>query len=100
MEGYWSQPRDLRLAIQLVDMRHPATEDDIDMVSYLGSRGTPFAVALTKADKLKVGERARMLAVHEELFEGCGAVAMIQFSATTGEGADMLRELIEGRVES
>ena len=35
IEGYFDADRDLRLALQLVDMRHPPTADDFQMMTYL-----------------------------------------------------------------
>ena len=47
VEGYFQQPRDIRLVIQLVDMRHPPTRDDMQMVSFLCENEFPFLVVLT-----------------------------------------------------
>ncbi len=99
MEGYFAQGRDLRLAVQLVDMRHPPTADDIDMLQYLIAAGTPFAVALTKSDKLNKTERAaRLEALKTELAFLPAGVEVFPFSAQTGEGVEFLKQLIEQRI--
>ena len=44
IEGYFAQDRDLRIVFQLIDMRHPPTEDDLTMINFLIDGGFPFAV--------------------------------------------------------
>lgn len=93
--GYFEQERDLRLVVQLIDMRHPPTADDYQMMDALADNGMPFLVVLTKADKLKKGERAkRENDIKEELsaYEG---LTVIPFSAVSGEGAEELAALID-----
>lgn len=95
IEGYFDQERDLRLVLQLIDMRHPATVDDLQMIDYMVQREIPFVLVLTKVDKLNKSERARQEALlHDQMAELEG-VHLIPFSAVTGEGADELRALIE-----
>ena len=96
IEGYLSDPeRDLGLVILLVDMRHPATKLDVDMVNYLIETERPFLVVLTKADKLNKKEREeRLAAIADEL--PCGdELTILPFSAQTGEGVDVLRSILE-----
>ena len=60
METYFSTGRDIRLVVQLVDMRHPPSQQDIDMIEYMVECKIPFILALTKADKLNKSERIRI----------------------------------------
>ena len=95
MEGYFQSGRNILLVIQLVDMRHPATEQDIDMMRFMKSAGIPFIVVMTKCDKLNKTETAKRLSeIKEELAEFEG-VKTIPFSATKGTGADEIRKEIE-----
>lgn len=95
MEGYFNSGRNIRLVVQLTDMRHPATKDDIDMMRFLKAAGFNFIVVMTKSDKLNKTERNKRLeAVKEELAEFDG-VEVIPFSALNGEGAEKIREAIE-----
>ena len=95
MEGYFSSNRDIRLVVQLVDMRHPPTADDISMLHYLKELNFPFIVVLTKSDKLKKMERIkRMEALKEELAFIDGAT-IIPFSSENGEGVEEVRKTIE-----
>lgn len=94
VEGYFNADRNLCLTIQIIDMRHPATKDDISMLSYLHECGFPFIIVLTKSDKLNKTERvSRMLAFDEEL-KDFSAVKLIPFSSITGEGAEEIKQLI------
>lgn len=45
--------RDIRMVIQICDLRHPATKDDMNMIDFLSHNGFNFIVAMTKLDKLK-----------------------------------------------
>lgn len=94
MEGYFSSGRNIALVVQLVDMRHPPTADDIMMVDFLSETGCPFIIALTKSDKLNKTEyRNRLEAVKGEL-SGVPADRIIPFSALNGEGAEKIKEFI------
>lgn len=95
MDGYFSGGRKIALVVQLLDMRHPPTGDDKVMLNFLTETGLPFAVALTKCDKLKSGERKKQSAYFAALPALAAARAVIETSAETGEGMDALKELIE-----
>lgn len=95
MEGYFNSGRNIRLVVQLTDMRHPITKDDRDMLRFLKDAGFDFIVVMTKSDKLNKTERNnRLEAIKEELAE-FGEIEAIPFSAQNGEGADKIREAIE-----
>lgn len=99
MEGYFTSGRNIRLVVQLTDMRHPVTKDDLDMMRFMQSAGYDFIVVMTKSDKLNKTERTkRMEDIHTELAE-FGDVKIIPFSATNGEGADEIRKAIEAAAE-
>lgn len=99
MEGYFTSDRNIRLVVQLTDMRHPVTKDDLDMMRFMQSAGYDFIVVMTKSDKLNKTERTkRMEDIHTELAE-FGDVKIIPFSASNGEGADGIRKAIEAAAE-
>lgn len=99
MEGYFTSDRNIRLVVQLTDMRHPVTNDDLDMMRFMQSAGYDFIVVMTKSDKLNKTERTkRMEDIHTELAE-FGDVKIIPFSASNGEGADEIRKAIEAAAE-
>lgn len=95
IEAYFHQERDLRLVLQLVDMRHPPTKDDFVMMDFMADSGIPFVVVLTKADKLnKTQRRERLEALKDELGDYQN-VKYVPFSSVTGEGAEELRKICE-----
>ncbi len=99
MEGYFKSERNIRLVVQLTDMRHPVTADDLDMLRFLKAAGYPFIVVMTKSDKLNKTEyKNRLEAVKQELAE-FGDVEAIPFSASNGEGAERIRQAVENAVK-
>lgn len=99
IDGYLSDDRDLRLVLQLVDMRHPATKDDLSMISYMIEREIPFIVVLTKSDKLNKSEREKQLTAFAQQFADLEGIEMIPFSALNGEGTEELREILQSVAE-
>ena len=80
---------------QLVDMRHPPTADDLQMIDYLIEHEFPFVVVLTKRDKLSKKQQADRLAALQQEIPYADQITMIPFSAETGEGVEEIRSIIE-----
>ena len=96
MEGYFQSPRNIKLVVQLVDMRHKPSEDDYIMMRFLQDAGLPFIVAATKSDKLnKTQYNERKNALREELAEFGGNITILPFSSEKGEGTEELKKIIE-----
>ena len=96
MEGYFQSPRNIKLVVQLVDMRHKPSEDDYIMMRFLQDTGLPFIVAATKSDKLnKTQYNERKNALREELAEFGDNITILPFSSEKGEGAEELKKIIE-----
>lgn len=99
MEGYFRTDRNIKLCLQLIDMRHPATEFDISMLEFLSHFEIPYAVVLTKCDKLNKTEfNNRLSLLKEELGELGDNVDIIPFSALKGIGADAVRTVVENAI--
>lgn len=95
INGYLQGDRDLRAVLLLIDMRHPPTANDLQMVNFLIDTEMPFAIVLTKADKLNKTERAARLAALPDELPQYEDLNVTVFSSVTGEGVDVLRALIE-----
>lgn len=98
MEGYFQSGRNIRLVIQLVDMRHSVTEQDIEMMNFMKFNKIPFIVVMTKCDKLNKSETAKRLEEIKTELADFGEVKTIPFSALKGTGAEEVRKEIEGAV--
>jgi len=94
IESYLKASPQLRGIVQLLDARHDPTNDDRQMLDFLGLLGVPTIVVLTKIDKLSNRERRdRIDTISNEL--GLEAEQVVPFSAVTGEGRGELAEAIE-----
>lgn len=98
LEGYFNSERNIKFVVQLVDMRHKVTKDDLDMMNFLTHYEFKFAVVMTKSDKLnKTQYQTRMNEIKEEL-KDFGDIPIIPFSSLKCEGVEELKKIIEENV--
>lgn len=98
MEGYFQSQRNIALVIQLIDMRHAPSADDMVMLNFLKEMNIPFVIALTKCDKLnKTETEKRREALMTELAE-YSDIKRIEFSAVKGTGVEEIKAAIEEAV--
>ncbi len=97
--GYFAADRDMRLVMQLVDMRHDPTADDRQMIDFMVEEGIPFMVVLTKADKLNKTEFARRKEAFDTFFADYEGIQYLPFSAVDGRGVETLREILASVTE-
>ena len=57
VEGYFNSGRNISLVVQIIDMRHKPTVDDINMLKFLIEKDFNFIIVLTKSDKLNKTQR-------------------------------------------
>ena len=100
IEGYFNQERNLALVVSLVDIRHAASDLDENMIAFLQEAELPYAVALTKADKLSKQQQARQRAALKKQLELGADVPMVVCSSEKGTGIDELRALIGDAVRA
>ncbi|MGN0444649.1 MAG: ribosome biogenesis GTP-binding protein YihA/YsxC [Acutalibacteraceae bacterium] len=98
METYFKSGRNIKLVVQLLDMRHLPTQDDLDMIDFLVSTGYEFVTVLTKCDKLNKTQRSEMLMNICEVLTKHGCTRVIPFSALKGDGTQDIRKVIEDAV--
>ena len=93
ISAYFQRRRSLRGVMVVMDVRHPLTDHDCDMLSLARSRGVPLHILLTKADKLGRGAAGQALAgVRREVGQG---VSVQLFSSASGEGLVEARRMLE-----
>lgn len=95
ISGYFAADRDMRLVVQLIDIRHKPTKDDYMMLDYLVDNELPFIVVFTKADKLKKGERLKREAALKEELAAYEGMLTVPFSSVNGEGVETLRSILD-----
>jgi GTP-binding protein len=98
IEGYLRTSPALRGVVQLLDVRHPPSEEDLQMLDFLAEIEAPTIVVLTKIDKLRprqVAERVHEIAVALRLEDE----QLIPFSAETNQGRDELAAALVALVE-
>lgn len=98
MESYFRTQRNIRLVIQLTDMRHSVTPQDLEMMRFLKHNGYNFIVVMTKSDKLNKTETAKRLEEIKTELKEFGEVLCVPFSAISGDGADIIKTAIEKAV--
>ncbi|MEE0059425.1 MAG: ribosome biogenesis GTP-binding protein YihA/YsxC [Acutalibacteraceae bacterium] len=99
VEGYFAQQRQFALVIQIVDMRHKPTKDDLAMVDFLVQTNMPFIVVLTKKDKLNKTQQKQQLELINSILSEYGDIKTFPFSATKGDGAEEIKEFIANCVQ-
>lgn len=93
IEGYLKHSDQLRGIVQLLDVRHDPTPEDVKMIDFLAELGAPTIFALTKIDKLgRAAQLERADAIRDAL--GLDSDQVIPFSAVTNSGRDELAEAI------
>ena len=98
IEGYLRSSSELRGVVQLLDVRHAPSDEDLQMLDFLAEIEAPTIVVLTKIDKL----RAREVPVRvEEIASSLGLdpAQVIPFSAESGRGRDELAEAVVSLIE-
>ena len=95
IEGYLHDERNLGLIFQLIDIRHPPTKDDLQMIDFLIESEIPFVIIFTKADKLTKRQREERRSGFAQEIPYYEDIVKVEFSAETGEGADEIRQIIE-----
>lgn len=100
IEGYFNQDRRFALVCSLIDIRHEPSALDRHMVEFLMDSGLPFAIVLTKADKLSKQAGMKQAAAIRKTLALPSDVPFVATSSEKGTGVDDLRKLIESYVNA
>lgn len=95
IEKYLSQRQQLCGVIQLVDIRHQPSEEDIMMKEWLTQYNIPILIVATKADKISRGARQKHVAVIRKTLNMQEGETPVCFSAQTGAGVEEVLSAIE-----
>lgn len=94
VEGYFADERNVALIVQICDIRHKPSKDDLDMLRFLYETGSDFIVVLTKKDKLNKTELSNQISYYSELLGEFGC-EFYPFSALSGDGTEDIRAAID-----
>ncbi|MCM3129916.1 ribosome biogenesis GTP-binding protein YihA/YsxC [Paenibacillus provencensis] len=94
MEKYLLEREELKLVMQMIDMRHPPTKDDIMMYEWLKHHGLPVCVVTTKMDKIPKTRRAKHAKVIRDAIGLHPEDSFVSFSSEEGLGKDELWAVI------
>lgn len=87
--AYITQRQSLKGIILLMDVRHPLTEFDWQMIQWTGNHNLPIHILLTKADKLSRGAAHNTLLKIKKLLEPYAHYVSLQlFSSMTKLGVE------------
>lgn len=96
VEGYFTSERNIKLCLQLIDMRHQPSEFDVSMLEFLKYYSIPYVIVLTKCDKLnKTQYNEQLKTIKQQLGPLSEGVTVIPFSALKGIGTQEIRTEIE-----
>ncbi|MET0069381.1 MAG: ribosome biogenesis GTP-binding protein YihA/YsxC [Candidatus Thiodiazotropha sp.] len=85
----------LRGMVLLMDIRHPLTEFDRQMLDWNTHHGLPTHILLTKADKLKSGAGKNTLLQVKKALSGHRDITLQRFSALKKEGIDECHRVLD-----
>ena len=89
LSDYLTHRQSLRGLVVLMDIRHPLTELDRQLLEWYLPSGKPAVILLTKCDKLGRGARLQALReVRNALSDFTQPIEIIAFSSTTREGLE------------
>ncbi|MDF2927609.1 MAG: engB [Paenibacillaceae bacterium] len=94
IEGYLTHREELKLLIQLIDMRHPPSDQDIAMYEWAKHIGLTVCVVVTKADKIGRSKWQKHAKIIKEELGFDKQDNFVIFSSETGMGREELWGII------
>jgi GTP-binding protein len=95
IETYLKDREQLRAVVQIVDLRHPPSKDDVMMYNFLKHYEIPCIIVATKADKIPKSKWQKHLKVAKETLDLDPNDHLILFSSETGQGKDQAWALLQ-----
>lgn len=97
LESYLSGRDCLAGLVVIMDIRHPLTDFDRQLLDYAGSRSLPVHVLLSKSDKLGRGAAQRSLATVKRSLMAWASAQL--FSSVSGAGVEEAQGVVAGWLE-
>lgn len=92
LSAYIETREQIKGVVIIMDIRHPLTEHDQQMIKWVGSYNIPMHILLTKADKLNRGPAQNVLLEVRRALAGYEDLITVQlFSSLKGTGLDDAR---------
>lgn len=99
VEAYLTGRKTLLGVVQIMDIRHPPTPDDLNLWQWLRENGIAAIAVMTKADKIKRSQWNTHLR-QAALSLGVDPAELVLFSSLTNEGRSVLMERLALWLES
>lgn len=96
VETYLQRRDTLRAVVHIVDLRHPPTDQDLQLRTWLRRHEIVIVTVATKADKVKSGKRPRHIADIRRGLALTAEESLQVFSARTHEGRLQLWQYLRG----
>ena len=93
MDSYFSNNRELKLVLVLLDARREISNDDQEIIDYIKESGFPYFIVITKIDKVNQKEKA---ALNKRLkAQDFAPECVFYTSSLDNEGLNLLKKGIE-----
>ena len=99
INSYFEADRHTTLLVQLLDVRHAPSADDMQMLEYLRYHNIPFVAVLTKADKLKKTQQEAAMADFTARLQPYGCRKLFLTSAEKGIGIEEVQQYLAACLE-
>lgn len=96
---YLTQRDNLITLLLLMDFRHEPTEQDKEMKAFAEELDIPYAIVLTKVDKVKKSQWNRHLSSFVKQLNLPSSDALFLFSSETGEGKTEIWDVIMSQLD-
>lgn len=95
IENYLKKRTNLRGVIQLVDVRHAPSQQDVQLLKWLRHYQIPYQVVATKADKLSKNQLQKQKKIIRTAMGLGEEDEIILFSSLTGQGKEQILTLLD-----
>ena len=99
IENYLRRSEQLKAVFLLIDIRHGAKANDVQMYDWIINNGYTPVIIATKADKINRSQMAKSIKTIKEGLNAPKDLTVIPFSAETKAGRDEIWEIIDNIIK-